>query len=510
MNGVRLRPLFGGFTVTVLAAGALCLAVGIGFGIANYRDVGYPDSADVLTVGELVHSGHLYPDFTRPPYLVTLYGPLTYLVPAAPYALAQTAGVTPQIFLRLAEVFALLVCLWLVYRVAHRLYRSRSVAWVSVLFAASAAAFASWTTQIRGDLPAVAVSLFAIYLALRAERPSQTVTAAAAAGLALLTKQTFCAAAIAIVLWLLTLRRFKDAAVCAIVTCLTVAFGYAIVLWREPLGLKHLAAIAHPTLNPAGAGALLLEAALQPVTPFAVLGAVLVLRKASRGGLLVLFYCAAAWLVAILTILQAGANFNYFWEPLVCSALLAGPQFCELQHKTSRISRANLAIFATVLCGLLIPALLHDFYYLRRLPREIRAYQGGKAKWQSFAAAVSGKRLLSTFPDVAVLSSSPEMPDPFLNTLLERHGAWDPRPVIGAIDAGAYDLIVIGPNEAAAPRNYRGFPLWSESIWKAVRRSYKPGCAFDEMEAWLPKASPGSLPQALLAIGCEPVAAREN
>src|SRR5215217_6533640 len=76
--------------VTVFGlAGALCTAVGTVQGLANFRDVGYPDSATLLRVAEVVRTGSIYPDPDRPPYLVSIYGPLTYALLAFPYAIAD-------------------------------------------------------------------------------------------------------------------------------------------------------------------------------------------------------------------------------------------------------------------------------------------------------------------------------------------------------------------------------------------------------------------------------------
>lgn len=514
MSGVRLRSVFGGFVTLVLAAGALCLAAGTILGIANFRDVGYPDSADVRSVGALVRSGRLYPDFNRPPYLVTLYGPLTYFVLAAPYVLAQAIRVDPQIPMRLAEVGALLACLWLVHRIAQRLYRSSRIVWTSVLFAASSAALASWITQIRGDLPAVAVSLLAVHLGLRLRlrtirRSSQVLVAGLCAGLAIVIKQTFWAAPIAMIAWLIYLRRFKDAAVCAAASVVTIVSIYGFTLWREPLGWKHLAAMTHPSLDYRGAVTLLSQAASQPAAPFALLGAALALRRTTAQRTLLLFYCVAAWLIAIFTVAQVGANINYFWEPLLSSSIFAGAGLCELMRRPLRIPPVGFAVLAILLCWLLVPTLLHDYYDLRRSFHQARAYRAGKAEWQSFAAAVSGQRLLSTFPDVAVLSSTVEMPDPFMNTLLERRGAWDSEPVTDAIARGAYVLIVMGRGEVDAPRSFRGVPLWSPKIWSAVKQAYKPACMFDGMEIWQSAQSVNEL-DGLRTIGCVPLSLAGN
>jgi hypothetical protein len=76
VNVRRHRSLLGGSVVVLLLAGALSIVVGTAFGLAGFTDVGYPDSAPLLRIGEFIHSGSIYPAIDQPPYLVSLYGPL--------------------------------------------------------------------------------------------------------------------------------------------------------------------------------------------------------------------------------------------------------------------------------------------------------------------------------------------------------------------------------------------------------------------------------------------------
>jgi hypothetical protein len=67
IEALRRKSLLGGSVVALLLVGALCTAVGTALGLANFRDVGYPDSATLLRIGEVIRSGHIYPDIDRPP-----------------------------------------------------------------------------------------------------------------------------------------------------------------------------------------------------------------------------------------------------------------------------------------------------------------------------------------------------------------------------------------------------------------------------------------------------------
>src|SRR5579863_3696068 len=132
---LRCRPLLAGSVVALLLAGAFCTAVGTAVGLANFRDVGYPDSATLLRVEQIIRSGRIYADGDRPPYYVTFYGPLTYVILAVPCRLAQAAGINPQGMVRLAVVSAVCLCVVFIFLISRRLCGSRSMAWLCALFA---------------------------------------------------------------------------------------------------------------------------------------------------------------------------------------------------------------------------------------------------------------------------------------------------------------------------------------------------------------------------------------
>jgi len=324
------------------------------------------------------------------------------------------------------------------------------------------------------------------------------------AGMAILVKQTFFAVPIAIVTWLIFRRRYKDAFLWSTGLALTVLGGYAIAWWREPLMLKHIAALRHPVLEYGQALRILGNAMSQPVVPLAVIGGFSALRKRTPETLLFLIYCIVAWLVASLTITQVGGAINYFWEPLVASALLAGPGLCELQRKANRTPILVTAMLFVLLLQAFVPKLWGELAHLKTGYKNVADYQARKTKWESFVSTVSGRRLLSTYPDVTILSATPEIPDPFFNSVLELRGKWKSGPVVAEINAGVYDLIVIAKGEADAPKNsgYRGVRYWDDGMWRALKRTYAPACVFQDMEIWLPNRGSGDILPRLSDIGC--------
>jgi hypothetical protein len=515
---LRHKPLLGWAVVAFLLLCALSSVLGTVAGLINFRDVGYPDSSDLLRIREVVQSGIIYPDGDRAPYLVSLYGPLTYILLSMPYRLAVAAGITPQMLVRLGVVIAASMCVFLVYLINKRLYGSKPIALLCALFALSAVPLGEWTTQIRGDFLGLSLALLGFYLFVSSRWRPLFIAAAVSAGLAPLCKQTFIAAPVAIFAWLIYKRRYQDAALWSLSFGLTLAVGYGIVMWHEPFMMKSVTVMHHPVLEYTRAFVIFLEAVGQPVTPFAAVGALAILGRRERDRLPLLVYCVAAWLLAILIVPQAGGKINYFWEPLFASAVLAGPGLRELQRRVIHIPALATAMVLLLLFWSFVPLLREQLSVLNLSRTNLREYGPRKQRWESFVSVVSGHRLLSTSSDVSVLSTMPEMPDPFLNASLELRGGWDSRPIEAQIDAGVYDLIVTNDQEADKHQDdYRGVRMWSEGMWRALKSNYGPVCvlANDKYaekfgtegaeEVWLPRHGPHNILPRLLEIGCVPL-----
>ncbi len=232
----------------------------------------------------------------------------------------------------------------------------------------------------------------------------------------------------------------------------------------------------------------------QPVVPLAVIGGFLALWKRNPERLLYLIYCIVAWLMASLTITQVGGAINYFFEPLVASAVLAGPGLCELQRKANRTPILVTAMLFVLLLQAFAPMLGGELAYLRKSYANVADYQVRKTKWESFVSTVSGRRLLSTYPDVTVISTIP--------------GQWNSGPVVAEINAGEYDLIVIAKGEAEAHKGdgYRGIRNWDDGMWRALKRTYALACVSQDMEIWLPNRGSDKILPRLSGIGCIAVA----
>jgi hypothetical protein len=100
-------------------------------------------------------------------------------------------------------------------------------------------------------------------------------------------------------------------------------------------------------------------------------------------------------------------------------------------------------------------------------------------------------------------SITPEIPDPFLNSVLELRGQWNSSPVVAQMDAGVFDLIVIGKGTDKVDA-FRGIRFWSDGMWAALKRRYELSCVFENFEIWLPRQGSREILPSLSAIGCSP------
>ncbi len=130
-------PIVEGTIGFLLVVGLFVTVVTTIANLVHFRDVGYPESATLLRVQEFLSTGQLYPDFNRPPYLVTLYGPLYYALLGGVYSIAQMVASDPRTVVRLAIIASFSICVLTTFRIGQRLYPEGSFAFVSLLFAIS-------------------------------------------------------------------------------------------------------------------------------------------------------------------------------------------------------------------------------------------------------------------------------------------------------------------------------------------------------------------------------------
>ncbi|GIW08413.1 MAG: hypothetical protein KatS3mg060_3218 [Dehalococcoidia bacterium] len=194
----------------------------------------------VLSQALAVASGRpLYPPLGEPPYAVTAYTPVYYLVVAA-LSIVTGPSLVPGRLLSLAAFAVAASCIVLAVR------PGAGRAWgllAAFAFLAQPAA-TEWIGLHRVDSLALAFSLGGLLVGVR----GRILPAAALLALGVLTKQTYLAAPAAMFAWLLLERRWRDATLLFIAFCVPLA---AIVLALEAAtGGNFLRHVVGANLNP--------------------------------------------------------------------------------------------------------------------------------------------------------------------------------------------------------------------------------------------------------------------
>lgn len=469
-----------------------------------HRDTGYPDSAVLLQVSNFAKTGRMYQDLTHPPYVLTMYGPLYFVLLSGPYALAGASGLPAHVLLRIVILASFTGCLWLVFLCARRLTSVRWAGLAAALFAASGPLWGS-TTTLRPDYVGLLFVLLGIWLVLSGASRWSLPLAAFCCGLALLSKLTFIAAPAAVLIWLVWRRRFSSAALWAAVVAFTALAGYGVVLLHEPFFRQHMNAMSRTILEYKAALAILLTAVKEPKTLFGLCGAWIVWRSAKPEGKLVILYALFAWIVAVITLPQIGGALNYFYEPWMVTSILAGLALVTISSDLNFVPVAPILLLVLLQLWYVEPRIGADLSELRQLAPRYRDEKRARLEWESVRKVLDGRRILAMSPDISIWSKTPEMPDPFENQVLARRGAWSLEPILHSLENGGYDAVVVPVGSRDRAPDWRGQQLWSPILMAAAESHYAPQCTFDGSEVWLPSHPDLELQRSLELSECKPL-----
>jgi hypothetical protein len=220
---------------------------------------------------------------------------------------------------------------------------------------------------------------------------------------------------------------------------------------------------------------------------FALLGTLAASEKSWGTELLLLLYCLLTWIIALTTIFQAGGSTNYFLEPLTASSVLAALTLHNVETAAAKASRVILILGAVGLLGFFFPLLQADLKLLEDSRFRILHYAAFRNDWKSFIDSVTGRPLLSSYPDVTIYSKTPQVPDTLLNTELAQRGVWSWNPILARINRHDYELLAMYPYFLRGSGQYRGIQYWNSAVFEAIQRNYELAGLCAGMEIWTPR-----------------------
>jgi len=447
----------------------------------------YPESTLVRIGLWAAESGHVYPNLYSPPFTPATYGPLFYVSLAG---LAKTGSLDFLGLLRVGRL-AVFACFLVVVVVAYLWCRRAglrpALALLSSAFILSQYDFVEWNMSVRPDAIALALDLLAIYFISRAEFPSlaDAVCGGLCLGLAVLFKQSYAAAALAVGLWLLFHLKIQRLAVVVAAAILPVATVFGLLLHRhEPVVQE--AALFRNTKIILSSGISLLKNDFQTfpsqgiLLVLALVGIWVVLGESPIRGRLLGIYFLVAWGVAIPLSAAPGSSTNAFLEVWAIAALLlpfAVKKLLEDWPSASSFFRATLLLL-----------LLWDFGLGLNAWRTQLSI-GKRPGFGEVARALKGREYLSDNSFLAAQAKTPQILDPSVNHYLELAGRWSPQPIIDELNQQTFDVVALGLDKGHLLQ-WRGYTLFSPSILQAVKQNYELSCLTPRLAVLTPRSDP--------------------
>jgi hypothetical protein len=461
-------------------------------------EAGYGDSYVLYDALQFQKTGTIYRDLSQPPYLAAQYSPLVYILYSLPGRLITSAN--PFFGPRLLPLAAFVGCAVVVVSISRALLRFRNGWLWSAPLVCTIGSMWPWILQLRGDFFGIFFSLFAVRLLMNWSSWS-VAFAGLSAGLAVQFKITFVTALIAGTLWLAVQSRWKDVVGFAALGTFVAICPYLLYWWREPRMLPQMLALSPGLVDVWSELKLIYQVLNEPVLLLSFLG----MRPVRLGGrprwaLLMLFAFLSLTLATVID-LNAGGSVNYFFEALF--ALVPPAVLGLLRITTIAGQRPTVGTFvAALLC---VHVLVPRAQELREaLINPARTLASRNAAFTSLEQALTGYRILSTVPRLALLDPAPPLTEPYLLSYLQRLGKVDPAPLLERVRQTEFDVAIT----PATATEWRGIPIVPPDLRVALHDAYAPHCVFQRRLMYLPRRprpTTAALVKKLAAISCVPV-----
>jgi hypothetical protein len=466
-----------GALLAVLAIANLATALAV---IAVPQELFYAEAVVYNLAARLLHGEPLYQPLGQAPYTVAAYTPLYYWAGAGLRAVFGP-GFAPGRALSLAS--GLFVAVAVGYTVARRKGAGPAPGLLAaLLWLALGQPAWSFLFAYRVDYLGVALSLASVATLASGATRGRAFASGLLAGLAILTKQTLVAAALAGAWWLW--RRDRPASVLFAGAAAAVVLPVCGVL--EAGSGAFVANTIQANANPTDVHALFayhLSTLLRYQTGPLVLAGLYVWGRARSGRSPLDDLLAVYWLVSFLPLaglVKAGAFHNYWIELAAATAMLTalglwagmGP-LRSGRPPAGRWAAAAPALLLAVAAAAVLRPTLSAARSATRIAEEARARDGEFGRLIERVAAQPGEVL--AFPlDVIPLADRPVLLEPVIYSILAEEGQWDARPLVARICAGEVGLLVLDQPLEAEPPLYTRFGTWPRPVLQALRETMVP------------------------------------
>ena len=481
--------------LAVLGLSVLCFLIQALRFLPVTGDNMYPESAGVLSASLWAKGMPLYQDYRQFPYLTTAFTPLWYLIVGL-VAKAGISNLDSLVFVgRLLSLFSALSVALLAYRWNRILQFPSSISVAGSLLYLSFPMLIPWAVTARPDFPPLLLTFLAVYWIGTRQSSGWVLLASFCAGLGFLMRHNAVAAPVAIVLWLLWLRRPKQ----TFFFCCGWAFVVAGVLGYYQhasrglllvniggakfgaLALTYIRDIVLNILTPSGNGFAILILAFGA---FAVVNASKQPDKRIR--LMLIYFCTSLFF-GLFGSAAAGAGANHFLETVLAAAVLLPPALARLEESWQPTSSA-CALVTVLILAICLPTLdMQRWNAMHKRGEDLRA----------LVPLVSSRKVFSDLPYLAARSSPPELIDmsSLINT--ERTGGaagWSSVKLVHDLEEQEYDLVVLmAPIEHAILPNpasrYPRTPRINVGIQSAIIQNYQFCFELSEAFVYAPKKS---------------------
>lgn len=443
----------------------------------DYGEAPLVDQAMRLAAGQNIYRA----DVSTPPYTISNYPP-GYVLVLTPFVKLFGPNFWAGRLISLLSSLAAGSCLALI---VYEFSREKLAAWAAALLFWAIPYVVHWSTLLRIDLLALALSLAALtVLVRRPEGRRSLVVGAALLTAAIYTRQSYALAApLAACVWLWTQGGWRRAC-----TLAALVAGASLLLF---LGLN-LATGGGFYFNVVTANVNAFEMSrlgwnlsrIRDELPLLLLigaASLFLTPGRTRSWSLAVPYLVGAFL-STLTIGKVGSNVNYFLE--LCAALSLTAGLAIAWSREHPWARSVLLVLLALQTGLLMQTTFDEYVGpLRERRQSLKLLRD--LEWK--VAHSAGPVLADEYMGILTLQGRPLYIQPFEMTQLSDAGLWDQTPFVESIRQGEFPLILIHYFPEYDVYKER----WTPEMLSAISRSYSLDSSLADTRIYRPRLSSG-------------------